>query len=169
MKAPARIMIFGRPGGGKSTFAHRLHQATGIPLYHLDKHFYKAAWKETEYNEFIAIQRKLVSGESWIIDGNNTKSLEMRYARANLVLYFNYPRSLCYWRIFKRLFMKNQMDDRAVGCKETISCSLLKYMWSFEQRVADPISQLKLKYPKVKFIEINSDEDLLELYDMLRK
>ena len=62
--------------------------------------------------------------ERWIIDGNSTKSLEMRYSKADLVLYFNYPRYLCYWRIFKRLFYKNKLiDDRAEGCK---ICGALK-------------------------------------------
>jgi len=169
MNYPKRIIIFGRPGAGKSTFAIKLHRATGIPLHHLDKHFYEADWKERDYNEFISIQQKFVSEDSWIIDGNNTKSLEMRYARANLVLYFNYPRGLCYWRIFKRLFMKSVIDDRAEGCKETVRWSLLKYIWSFERRVAEPIERLKKCYPEVKFIEVNSDEGLLELYDILEK
>jgi adenylate kinase family enzyme len=36
-----RIMIFGRPGSGKSTFATWLSRALNLPLHHLDKHFYK--------------------------------------------------------------------------------------------------------------------------------
>ena len=31
-----KVMVVGCPGSGKSTFSRLLHQATGIPLYHLD-------------------------------------------------------------------------------------------------------------------------------------
>ncbi len=154
-------MVFGRPGSGKSTFALKLHQSTSIPLHYLDKYFFSANWQERNYQEFLDIQQSIVDLPSWIIDGNNTKSLEMRYCKADLVLYFNYPRSICYLRVFKRLFDKNpEIKDRADGCKEKVSFSLLSYMWSFEKRVEDKIKNFQNKYPKARFIEIKSDEDL---------
>ena len=100
-------MIFGRPGSGKSTFALKRHKHTSIPLYHLDKYFFKANWIERNYQEFLKIQQSLVDGTSWIIDGNNVKSLEMRYYSSDFVLYFNYPRWICCLRILKKLFSKN--------------------------------------------------------------
>jgi adenylate kinase family enzyme len=158
---PARVMIFGRPGSGKSTFAQALHQTTGIPLYHLDKYFYTANWVERDYKEFLAIQQALVLEESWIIDGNCTRSLAMRYARANLAIYLNYPRYICYGRILKRLFTKNKaIDDRAPGCKETINFKLLRYMWTFHQRVEPSILHLQQQYPATKFVEMRSEKEL---------
>lgn len=157
----SKVMIFGRPGSGKSTFAFKLHQLTDLPLYHIDKYFFESNWVERNYIEFLEIQQSLVNKDSWIIDGNSTKSFEMRYSKADLAIYFNYPRFLCYWRIFKRLFYKNnQIDDRAKNCGETIRFSLLKYMWSFEERVTKQLNYLKNKYPNCKFIEITSDKDL---------
>ncbi|HXF90407.1 MAG TPA: AAA family ATPase, partial [Candidatus Nitrosotenuis sp.] len=95
MKSPKRIVIFGRPGCGKSTFALSLHQATGIPLYHLDKYFFTSNWVERDYGEFLAIQQSIIDQDQWIIDGNSIRSLEMRFARADLVLYFNYSKWVC--------------------------------------------------------------------------
>lgn len=157
-------MIFGRPGSGKSTFAFDLHKATGLPLYHLDKYFFASNWVERDYQEFLDIQRSIVDGHEWIIDGNSTKSLEMRYSKADLILYFNYPRWVCYWRIFKRLFNKNRkIDDRAENCKETVRWSLLHYMWNFEMRVNNPIKLLQQKYSETQFIEIISDKEITKL------
>lgn len=159
-----KIMIFGRPGSGKSTFALKLHKATNIPIHHLDKHFYEANWAEREYQEFLDIQQAIVNEDNWIIDGNSTKSLEMRYAKADLVLYFNYPKWLCLYRIFKRLFVKDkELDDRADSCKETVRWSLIKYMWGFENRVKNLIDNLSAKYPEVKFIEVANGKDLRKL------
>ncbi len=164
LKLPSKIMIFGRPGSGKSTFALDLHKATKIPLHHLDKHFYESNWVERDYQEFLDIQQSIVDGDSWIVDGNSTRSLEMRYSKADLVLYFNYPRWLCYLRTFKRLFHKNtEIDDRAENCHERISLKLLRYMWSFESRVAEQIVLLREEYPGIRFVEITSDKDLKKL------
>ncbi len=160
-----RIMIFGRPGSGKSTFAVILYKATGIPLYHLDKYFYVQNWVERNYTNFLDIQQTMVTQDSWIIDGNSTKSLEMRWARADVVLYFNYPRWLCYWRVFKRLFSSDpHIDDRAEGCLEKMSWGLLKYMWSFEQRVNPIIATLQHQYPNATVYEICYDNELKALY-----
>lgn len=163
----SRIMIFGRPGSGKSTCALQLHESIGLPLYHLDKHFYEKNWVERDYQEFMAIQHQIVARDRWIIDGNNTKSLEFRYARAHVCVYFNYPRLTCLWRILKRkLVSKNiNIHDRAEGCFENMRWSLIKYTWTFEKRVEKIIGDLRMCYPQVIFLEITCDNDLLDLYN----
>ena len=73
-----KIMIFGRPGSGKSTFAYKLAQQAGLPLHHLDKHFFVSGWIERNNQEFMQIQEDITKGSAWIIDGNSTRSLETR-------------------------------------------------------------------------------------------
>lgn len=155
-----KIMIFGRPGSGKTTFAVKLAHKLQLPVCHLDKYFYTANWVERNYQEFMQIQHSLVKQPNWIIDGNNTKSLELRYQHADVVIYFCYPRLQALWRIFKRRFVTSKdshIDDRAEGCQETISWSLIKYLWTFEDRVAAQLEQLSNRYPQVKFYKVTSD------------
>lgn len=167
---PTKIMIFGRPGSGKSTFALKLHKHTGIPLYHLDKYFYESNWKERNTEEFLKTQQEIVDKDTWIIDGNSVRSLEIRYSKADLVLYFKCPRWRCLWRIFKRLFDKDpEIKDRADGCREVVRFGLLKYMWTFEERVAYPLETFHKKYPKTDFIIIRSKKDLKEISQKLGK
>ncbi len=164
-----RIMIFGRPGSGKSTFAFWLHNKTEIPLFYLDRYFYIRNWIERDYNEFLKIQEKMVNKKSWIIDGNCLSSLEMRYQKANICIYFNLPIYICYWRLLKRYFYKDKrIKDRAEGCKETIYFKLLKYMWNFDIRVNPIIQKLKKNYPKVDFYEIKSNFQLQQLKKKLK-
>lgn len=154
-------MIFGRPGSGKSTFALALHKTTKLPLHHLDKHFFTKNWVERDTQEFLKIQQSIVDTDCWIIDGNSIKSLELRYSKADLVLHFNYPKWICYFRVFKRIFAKNsEIDDRAECCPEGVSWKLLKYMWDYEKRVEEPMAYLQEKYPDVPFVEIKSDQEL---------
>ena len=152
-------MIFGRPGSGKSTFAYTLGQKIGLPLYHLDKYFFQSHWQERDEQDFMRLQNKMVQSQEWIIDGNSTRSLETRWARADLVLYFNFPKTLCLYRIIKRRLQKNRgLDDRADQCPEILRWRLLWYMWSFESRVAPLLQTYQEKYPHVTFMEICSDK-----------
>jgi adenylate kinase family enzyme len=163
-----KIMIFGRPGSGKSTFAFKLHNITKIPIYHLDKYFFTNNWQERDYNEFMQIQHDIVNTHSWIVDGNCTKSLETRYNRADCCLYFNYSKILCLWRIFKRLFHKpKHIDDRAKDCPELVRWKLVKYLWTFEQRVHQTIENLRAKYPHAMFVEINNDQQLSKVLNII--
>jgi len=107
--------------------------------------------------------------ERWIIDGNNTRSLEMRFERADLVIYFNFPKAICLFRIFKRFLRPNtSFDDRAAGCVERITWSLLRYMWGFEKRVVQDVKKLKEQYPQVPFKEIKNNRDLDNLKNELK-
>lgn len=90
-----KIMIFGLPGSGKSTFATKLAQFLNLPIYHLDKHFYVENWIERDYQEFLDIQQSFVDRASWVIDGNAMKSLEMRFQKADVAIYFHYSVFVC--------------------------------------------------------------------------
>lgn len=164
-----RIMVFGRPGSGKSTFSWWLSQKSSIPVFHLDRFFYQAGWKERDYQMYLADLESFVARDQWIIDGNNFKSFELRYKRADLILYFCYPLATCYWRIFKRKFFFKDASiyDRAYGCYETVQWKLLKYMWNYKKLMEEDVEKLNLLYPHVLFIKITSNNQLQELKEFI--
>jgi len=84
-----RIAIFGRHGSGKSVFAKSLSKQLNASLYHLDCYYFSANWTERDYAEFLTLQQGIVDQDRWIVDGNSLKSLEMRFARADVAVYFN--------------------------------------------------------------------------------
>jgi adenylate kinase family enzyme len=160
-----RIMIFGRPGSGKSTFALKLAKKHGLPLFHLDKYFFESNWNARNYEDFLEDQYAIVAKKDWIVDGNSLQSLSLRYSEADICIYFNYPRLLCLWRLIKRTFYKDRdIDDRADGCKERVSWRLIKYMWSFEyrlnNRLAMQLEMLEEFYPDVQFYTVRNDREL---------
>ena len=65
-----KVVVLGCSGSGKSTFSLQLHNATGLPLYHLDKVWWKPDRTHITRDEFDKRLDDLVNRDSWIIDGD---------------------------------------------------------------------------------------------------
>jgi energy-coupling factor transporter ATP-binding protein EcfA2 len=163
IKQSQRIMLVGAPGNGKSTFAQWLSQQLHLPCYHLDQGFYLAHWQQRPLCDFLAWQHELVRRSVWIIDGNNTGSLGMRYAHADCCVYFNYPRLYAYWRALKRRFGITPLVGRPQHCAERLDGQLLHYMWNFNRHVQPIFQKLQAQYPHVQLVEITNDKGLQQL------
>jgi len=97
-----RVLVSGLAGAGKSTFSRALSAKTGLPLIHLDIHFWKPGWVEPTEDEWRDRQRGLLSGEEWIIDGNYHATLDLRLERADTVVYLDTPWWVCARRALVR-------------------------------------------------------------------
>ncbi|MEJ7704935.1 MAG: hypothetical protein WKF47_15355 [Geodermatophilaceae bacterium] len=65
-----RVMVVGCAGAGKSTVAGIVGQRLGLPVVHLDQHYWAASWVEPDEATWRQRQRALVAGARWVIDGN---------------------------------------------------------------------------------------------------
>lgn len=165
-----KVVIFGMPGAGKSTWSLKLSNNTGIPVYHIDQFFFTNNWKKRPTEDFVRLKQEIMKNDSWILDGNGLKTLELRYKEADTVILFAYPRWICYWRIVKRLFSKDPaIKDRAPECKEAVRWELVKYMWDFNKRAQTLGNELKSLYPHVTFYVVDSDEEAEKLLKLLCK
>lgn len=153
-----RILIFGRPGSGKSTYAVNLGGQLKLPVYHLDKIFFESHWKKRDGEDFLKLQQIWADQPDWIIDGNGMATIERRYSKADIAIYFNFPWYLCLWRIFKRFWYRDpRIDDRAPNSPEKVSWMLVKYLFQFRSYYNHRIYSLVRTYPNVQFIEVKTD------------
>lgn len=152
-----RIAIIGLPGSGKSTFATELGKMLNVPVHHLDRHMFEGR-KRKDQQEFLSVKEALVNEESWIIEGCSLSTLEMRFARADTIIYFHLPRKLCIWRVCKRLFtFDKKIAD--TGCLQGINWPLLKYIWNFDRDKRQNIEELRKRYPQVEFLVFRHFKD----------
>jgi adenylate kinase family enzyme len=99
-----RVVVTGLAGSGKSTFAFALADKTGLPLIHLDLHFWKPRWVAPSETEWRAKQLGVLAGDAWIADGNYHETLDLRVERADTVVVLDMPWWLCSGRAFLRGF-----------------------------------------------------------------
>jgi adenylate kinase family enzyme len=98
-----RITVLGCPGSGKSTFARALAARTGLPLIHLDSVWWRADGSHISRDEFDRALSELLAGEKWIIDGDYSRTYEVRLRAADTVIFLDYPEDVCMAGIVGRL------------------------------------------------------------------
>lgn len=157
-----KIVIFGIPGSGKTTFSRKLSKLTHTPIFHIDRHFFqKGGWVERSQEDFLNDVRHQLTKDSWIFDGNGMHFLEMRFKEADLVIYCARSRLLCIFRLIYRWLstLGSHQPDSPEGASKSISLRLLKYLWNYSKRYQPMINSLKERYPDVEFIELRSKHD----------
>lgn len=90
-----KIIVIGCPGAGKSTFARRLKEMTGLPLYYLDQIWHKTDRTTVSKEEFDAKLKEIIQQDSWIIDGNYLRTMECRLDACDTVFFLDYPLEIC--------------------------------------------------------------------------
>ncbi len=90
-----RIIIVGCPGSGKSTFARKLRDLTGFPLYYLDLLFHNPDRTTVSRDVFDARLREILERPEWIIDGNYQRTLPLRFEACTDVFSFDLPIEQC--------------------------------------------------------------------------
>lgn len=130
-----RIMIIGSCGAGKSTLARKLHEVSGIELIHLDQHFWKPHWVETDKTEWKQIVSDLVQRPAWIMDGNYGGTMVIRMQRADTIILLDYPTWLCLFRVIRRVLMNSgkSRQDMPADYPEHFSWDFLKYVYNFRK------------------------------------
>ncbi len=125
-----RVLVLGGCGSGKSTFARRLGDLTGLPVVHLDREFFSPGWVEPERDEWVRRLVDIAANERWIIDGNHVrKAFAERRERADLAILLDMPTWRCVWRVVRRVVAWNGRvrSDMAPGCEEHFNFGFLWY------------------------------------------
>lgn len=131
-----RILVIGSAGSGKSTLSRQLGESLRLPVVHLDRYYWKPNWIPTPNEEWDQFVIEASNQEQWIMDGNYTRTLDLRLRRADAVLFLDMPRWLCIYRILKRRIQYNgkTRPDLNEECTEKIDWAFFKWVWNYRKR-----------------------------------
>lgn len=169
-----RFNVIGSSGSGKSTFAGNLARALNIPHIEIDAMFWGPNWKEAEDDEFFANLREAVSGDSWVLDGNYNKAIDIKWERIDTVVWLDYSfvRTLyqSVKRAIKRAYTKEEIWP-GTGNRESFRQSFFSkdsiILWSIQNywkiRKRCQLAMEDEKYRHIEFVRLTTPRDT-ELY-----
>jgi adenylate kinase family enzyme len=139
-----RVLVIGPGGAGKSTFARQLGKALNIEVNHLDAAYWRSGWTKPSEDEWVQTVNRLVSGDSWILDGNFGGTLELRLKHCDTIVFLDMPRLLCLWRVVKRrlLYRNRSRPDMAEGCHEKLDLEFILWVWNYSRRSRPKVVKL---------------------------
>jgi adenylate kinase family enzyme len=131
-----RVLVIGSGGSGKTTLARRLAHRTGIPVIHLDSHYWRPGWESTPPDQWKAKVQELLARDAWIMDGNYGGTLESRLLACDTVVFLDLPRLLCLWRVLGRRLraLGGIRPELPAGCPERLSWEFLAWIWTYPAR-----------------------------------
>ena len=146
-----KIIVIGCPGSGKTTFAEKLCDKIGIPLFYLDAIWHKPDRTHISRDEFDVRLGEILELDSWIIDGNYSRTVERRIEACDTVFLFDLPTEICVEGATARLG-KGRYDMPWIDT--TLSQDLKEEILAFPSKNLPAIYGLLEKYEKEKNVVI---------------
>jgi adenylate kinase family enzyme len=166
-----RILVIGSSGSGKSTFARRLGELLNLEVIHLDSLFWHSGWIETPKYEWRTKVEKSLQGDSWIIDGNYSATMDLRLPICDTVIFLEIPRIICVYRILKRVvtYKKGSRPDIPEGCDEKFDWDFVKIVWSYPTHSKPKVEVLLKNLASEKtIIRLKSNKEIESFFSELK-
>ena len=125
-----KVLVIGCSGAGKSTFARRLRDITGLPLYYLDRLWHKADRTHITREEFDRVLAEWLARPAWIMDGDYSRTLPQRLEACDTVFFLDFPLEVCLAGVENRRGV--QRPDMP-WVEEELDAEFLQYILDFGQ------------------------------------
>jgi adenylate kinase family enzyme len=126
-----RIVVLGPSNAGKSTLTVALSKKLGFPAIHLDQLFHipNTDWQQRPEVEFTALHDTAILGEKWIVEGNYSRLMPQRFARATGAILVTSSHWLRFARYLKRtLSNREERAGHLEGAKDSIKWEMIHWI-----------------------------------------
>ncbi len=151
-----RILILGCPGSGKSTLARALAARTGLPLEYLDNLWWRADGTHISREAFDRALGELLPGEQWIMDGDYSRTYEVRLRAADTVIFLDYPEAVCMDGIAARV---GQKRSDMPWTESALDQELVALVRNYHRDHRPQVLSLLQKYPDKQALIFTSREE----------
>lgn len=169
-----RICIIGTSSTGKSTLCHRLATTYGMTPVHLDTLYHQpyGNWIARPPTEFHALHDAAIDDDSWVMDGNYTKTMAKRFERATAIIDIRMNRFGCLWRFLKRYWQTREGQHRygqPADLQEKFNWTMITHILAIQslspsRRHKYKERQAILNHHRHKVIVIKSFQDMEQLF-----
>jgi adenylate kinase family enzyme len=161
----SRIMICGPSNSGKSTLARAIGTKLGLPVVHLDLlyHVPLTDWVPRPAAEFAQAHDAAVEGEAWVMDGNYSKVMGPRLARATGIVLLGERRWPALLRYLKRTLFQRERAGSLPGGRDSIKWEMIHLILVVQpRRRASGVA--RLREAGRPMIQLESMTELRALY-----
>lgn len=165
-----RINVIGTTGSGKSTFSKQLAERLGYPSIHMDQLFWKPSWVESTDDEFIPKVASAVLGEHWVLDGNYSRTSEIKWQRADTIIWLDYSYTRTFLQLLRRTITRIVKKEElwpGTGNRESFGKTFLSkdsiFIWFFRYYKSNRIRYLALAtsppHSHIKFVHLRCPKE----------
>jgi adenylate kinase family enzyme len=166
------MLIVGPSGAGKSTLARRVSAELGVPLIHLDAHYWRPGWKEPSKTEWRAQVDELLARDAWIMDGNYSGTFTERIAAADTIVFLDFSRAHCLYGVFSRWWKTRGRvrEDLAPGCPEKLpGPDFLRWIWNYPRKTRPKLVALLDEVRATKQVVILRSRDEVQRWSISKR
>ncbi len=164
-----RINVLGTSGSGKTTVSKRIAQKLNVSHIQMDELFWKPNWRESIDEEFFPKLEKALSSDDWVLDGNYTRTIPIKWRQVQIVVYLDLPFHIVLYRVIKRSLIRAfKSEELWAGNRETIwkqfftrdSIILWTLKMFYENRERFEVNSKSAQYSQIRFVRLCSDREV---------
>lgn len=173
-KSIAKINVIGTSGSGKSTFCKQLSTSLKFPHIEMDKIFWGPNWKWPSDEEFFGNLEQALDQPHWILDGNYTRTVPIKWKNVDVVIWLDYSFSRTLFQAITRAAVRAWTKEElweGTGNRESFRKSFFSkesIIWwtitthgqvrkKYESYLSNP------KFSHIKFVRLKSHKEAEEL------
>jgi adenylate kinase family enzyme len=111
-------------------------EITGLPLIHLDRHYWQPGWTRPDPESWQETVRELAAGPRWIIDGNYGSTLNLRLTAADTLIHLDFSTFVCALRVLRRTLTGlggQRGGELGDGCLERLDWPFFQFVLNYRR------------------------------------
>jgi adenylate kinase family enzyme len=157
-----------------------LAKALNSPYIELDQLFWKPNWEQPTDEEFFKKIENALNQETWILDGNYTRTIPVKWKNVTCIIWIDYNFSRTLYQAVKRAIVRIRSRQEIwpnTGNVETFKKTFMSkdsiLIWTLKTFKKNRINYSKLEHdPKIshiKFIRIQSPKEAQQFINEVKK